>query len=38
MLGGALGKPLYKLEEPLPQERVPDESRYVVDHFYQKLV
>jgi uncharacterized protein len=38
MLGGALGKPLYNVEEPLPQVRAPDESQYVVDHFYQKLL
>jgi uncharacterized protein len=38
MLGGALGKPLYNVEEPLPQVRAPDESRYVVDHFYEKLL
>jgi uncharacterized protein len=38
MLGGALGTPLYNVEEPLPQVRAPDESRYVVDHFYQKLL
>jgi uncharacterized protein len=38
MLGGALGAPLYNVEEPLPQVRAPDESRYVVDHFYQKLL
>jgi uncharacterized protein len=38
MLGGAQGKPLYNVEEPLPQVRAPDESKYVVDHFYQKLL
>jgi uncharacterized protein len=38
MLGGALGKPLYNVEEPLPQLRAPDESRYTVDHFYEKLL
>jgi uncharacterized protein len=38
MLGGTHGKPLYNIEEPLPQVRVPDESKYVVDHFYQKLL
>jgi uncharacterized protein len=38
MLGGALGTPLYNVEEPMPQVRAPDESRYVVDHFYQKLL
>jgi uncharacterized protein len=38
MLGGAMGKPLYNVEEPLPQVRAPDESQYVVDHFYEKLL
>jgi uncharacterized protein len=38
MLGGAQGKPLYNIEEPLPQVRAPDESKYVVDHFYEKLL
>jgi uncharacterized protein len=38
MLGGALGKPLYNVEEPLPLVRAPDESQYVVDHFYEKLL
>jgi uncharacterized protein len=38
MLGGAMGKPLYDPVEPLPKRRPPDESRYVIDHFYQKLL
>jgi uncharacterized protein len=38
MLGGAMGKPLYEPGEPLPRQRAPDESKYVVDHFYQKLL
>lgn len=38
MLGGALGKPLYDPVEPLPERRPPDESRYVIDHFYKKLL
>jgi uncharacterized protein len=38
MLGGAMGKPLYDPVEPLPERRPPDESRYVIDHFYQKLL
>ncbi len=38
MLGGAMGKPLYDDEEPLPQTRVADDSAYVIDHFYTKLL
>jgi uncharacterized protein len=38
MLGGAMGKLLYDPVEPLPEQRPPDESRYVIDHFYQKLL
>jgi len=38
MLGGAMGKPLYHVEEPFPQMRRPDDSQYVIDHFYQKLL
>lgn len=38
MLGGAMAKPLYDLEQPFPQTRQPDDSRYVIDHFYQKLL
>jgi uncharacterized protein len=38
MLGGALGKSLYNVQEPLPLLRAPDESQYVVDHFYEKLL
>lgn len=38
MLGGALAQPLYHLEQPFPQTRPPDDSRYVIDHFHQKLL
>lgn len=38
MLGGAMGKPLYHVGEPLPQTRPPDDTRYVIDHFYTKLL
>jgi uncharacterized protein len=38
MLGGAMAKPLYNVTEPLPESRPPDESQYVIDHFYQKLL
>ncbi len=38
MLGGAMGKPLYDDEEPLPQTRLADDGAYVIDHFYTKLL
>jgi uncharacterized protein len=38
MLGGAMDKPLYQPQEPFPQRRPPDDSRYVIDHFYRKLL
>jgi uncharacterized protein len=38
MLGGAMDKPLYQPQEPFPQRRSPDDTRYVIDHFYQKLL
>lgn len=38
MLGGAMAKPLYHLEQPFPQTRPPDDSCYVIDHFPQKLL
>lgn len=38
LLGGAMGKPLYDLDEPLPHVRVPDDRRNVIDHFYVKLL
>lgn len=38
MLGGSLGARLYHPAEPLPISRTPDDSRYVVDHFFTKLL
>lgn len=38
MLGGHMGKPLYADVEPLPNGRPPDDGRYVIDHFYVKLL
>lgn len=38
MLGGAMRKPLYDPTEPLPRIRPPDDTRYVIDHFFQKLL
>ena len=38
MLGGAMGKPLYDPDEPLPQRRAADDRANVIDHFYVKLL
>lgn len=38
MLGGAMGKPLYAAAEPLPSHRPPDDTRFVIDHFFTKLL
>lgn len=38
MVGASLGLSLYDPEEPLPQRREPDDSAFIVDHFYVKLL
>ncbi len=38
MLGGAMGRPLYDPDEPLPDARTPDDASNVLDHFYVKLL
>lgn len=38
MLGGALGTALYAPREPFPHTRQPDDTAYVIDHFYRKLL
>jgi uncharacterized protein len=38
MLGGALGLPLYDPAEPFPASRAPDDRRFVIDHFFTKLL
>jgi len=38
LLGGAMGKPLYDRDEPLPVGRTPDDKDNVIDHFYVKLL
>ena len=37
-IGGALKRPLYCDDDPLCEERPPDDRRYTVDHFYAKLL
>ncbi len=38
MVGGDLGLALHHPTEPIPRHRQPDDSRFVVDHFYVKLL
>ncbi len=38
MLGGAMHKPLYDADEPLPVSRTPDDRTNVIDHFFTKLL
>lgn len=37
LTGGVLGRPLYNAEDPFCTARKPDERRWTIDHFYQKL-
>ncbi|NQZ33781.1 MAG: HD domain-containing protein [Oceanospirillaceae bacterium] len=37
MVSGALRRPLYNSEDPFADDRALDDSRYCIDHFYQKL-
>lgn len=37
-LGGAMGRPLYDPREPFPENRTPDDTTNVLDHFYVKLL
>ena len=37
LVGGKLDRPLYNLDDPFCESRVPDDSIYTIDHFYEKL-
>ena len=37
LVGHHLGRPLHHPEEPIPEQRVADDSAYILDHFYTKL-
>ena len=37
MVGGSLGSQLYHPDDPFCNTRPPDDSTYVIDHFYEKL-
>ncbi len=38
MVGGGLGLPLHAPEQPLPRTRKPDDTAWVLDHFFVKLL
>lgn len=37
MVGGILGRALYNPDDPFCENRPPDDKKWTVDHFYQKL-
>lgn len=37
-IAGQLGRPYYNLLDPFCQERLPDDSKYTLDHFFIKLL
>ncbi len=37
LVGGALNRTLYCADDPLCENREPDDGRYTIDHFYEKL-
>ena len=38
LLGGAMGTPLYDAADPFSRSRAPNDLRFVIDHFYTKLL
>jgi uncharacterized protein len=38
MLGATMNKALYDQSEPVPRQRTPDDSRFVIDHLFIKLL
>lgn len=38
MVGGHHQNAIYHAEQPFPESREPDEKKYIVDHFYEKLL
>jgi uncharacterized protein len=37
MIGGKLDRPLYNPEDPLSENREPNDGKWTIDHFYEKL-
>ena len=38
MLGATMERALYEEREPVPRDRAPDDSRFVLDHLFTKLL
>jgi uncharacterized protein len=38
LVGGKLNRPLFHLDDPFCEQREPDDSKYTIDHFYNKLL
>lgn len=38
MVGGSLGSQLYHPDDPFCDTRAPDDSTFIIDHFYEKLL
>ena len=36
--GGLMRRPLYRVDDPFCRDRVPDDTSWTVDHFFQKLL
>ena len=37
LVGGKLNRPLFALDDPFCEQREPDDGKYTIDHFYNKL-
>lgn len=37
LVGGRLNRPLFALDDPFCEQREPDDGKYTIDHFYNKL-
>jgi uncharacterized protein len=38
LVGGAIGRTLYEASDPLCEQRMPEDLKYTVDHFFTKLL
>jgi len=38
IVGGKIGRRLYDTVDPFCRDRIPDDSRFTIDHFYNKLL
>ncbi len=37
-VGGSEGRPFYSIDDPFCKNRLPDDKKYTLDHFYKKLL